>query len=73
MDFSLALLFMDVVSSGELVIQGFTCAVESENEEEEEDDEPMLKYNDKFDKSKLRTEEFFLSSGESSSSLSPSP
>lgn len=39
LDLDLALLFMDIVSSGDLTIAGFTCTVEPENEEEDEEDD----------------------------------
>lgn len=37
-DLDYALLFMDLVSSGELVIEGYTCTVEIEDLDEMDDD-----------------------------------
>ncbi|CAG7669069.1 unnamed protein product [Allacma fusca] len=38
-DLDLALLFMDIVSKGELIIEGFTCSVDIDPEEDEDEND----------------------------------
>jgi len=41
-DLDLALLFMDIVSKGELIIDGFTCSVDIDSEDDEDENDMFL-------------------------------